>query len=924
MKKFNFILCILLFLFYTPIALFSQCFHPVAIGAKHSLAVTKDGEVYAWGFSDYGQLGIGTTENSFEATAPYPVKVDNLTDIISVSSQSYFSLALDKKGDVYAWGKNDSGQLGIGNKENKNVPVKIDNLTGIKDIAAGVNHSLAVTKNGEVYAWGANKYGQLGIGTLEEKLFPVKINNLSDIISVSVGEFHSLALTKNGEVYAWGANNHGQLGLGDTTSRVIPVKINALTDIIAISAGWGHSMALNKKGEVFVWGENYFGELGSDGKDKLLPEKIAGLSDIVAISSGQFFFLAVNSAGETFAWGYDGYGELGIGVIDYETTYSPVKIDSLSNVAFISAGKDRSIAVTKTGELYTWGCNDGNILGTDKVNDQSTPVKIDNIPPVLAPICRNGRCIKKVSAGGEHVLALSKKGNIFAWGANSAGELGNGTNESSNIPVKIDNITGIKDISSGGWHSLILTDNGDVYAWGNNYDGELGIGDNKNRNIPTKISSISKIKKISAGFAHSVAISDTGEVYSWGRNNHGELGIGNVGMKNTPVKIGNLTNIVEISAGDSYTLALNNKGEVYSWGQNNYGQLGTGDTDDRFYPVKIDNLTDIIAISAGWGHSLALNSSGDVFVWGENIYGELGLGNYDNVKLPVKNPYLNNIVAISAGSLHSLALSSTGKVYSWGSNTFGELGYYSYSGDIPTAIANIPDIVQIDAGAHFSMAISSTNDVFGWGLNESGQLGIGNNTNQNTPIQNSKLFNACYLYDYSPINDNGSMTTKSLKKNIQTGWNLFGWCSGSGSPSEIFNNLNVKTVWQWLGNNWHIWSSNPNTMNLIKNYGLETISLINKGDGFWFDSPVTGQLNEENIGENSITPGNGWNLVTWCGNSITPSQLFNNTSVSTVWQWSGTSWNIWSPNSNLYNIITGYGLSTISTIEKGEGFWIKK
>ncbi|MDR2018958.1 MAG: hypothetical protein LBQ00_08890 [Syntrophobacterales bacterium] len=237
----------------------------LAAGGYHSLALDKGGMVWAWGKNSFGQLGDGT-----KTSRRTPVKVPGLSDVTvaHLTAGSYHSLALDSNGTVWAWGKNSSGQLGNGTKTNRTAPAQVKGLSGVTvtAIAAGGDHSLAIKEDGTALAWGRNKFGQLGDGTKINRLIPTPVVNLT-AKALTAGWYHSLAVEDNGDVLAWGRNNNGQLGDGTIKNSLIPVQVE-LSDVAALTAGSSHSLALKDNGTMKTWGGNGNGQLG-DGPTKM-------------------------------------------------------------------------------------------------------------------------------------------------------------------------------------------------------------------------------------------------------------------------------------------------------------------------------------------------------------------------------------------------------------------------------------------------------------------------------------------------------------------------------------------------------------------------------------------------------------------------------------------------------------------------------
>jgi len=239
----------------------------------------------------------------------------------------------------------------------------------------------------------------------------------------------------------------------------------------------------------------------------------------------------------------------------------------------------------------------------------------------------------------------------------------------------VSGLTGITAIAGGGAHSLALKNDGMVWAWGWNLYGQLGNGTNTDSNVPVQVSSLTDIIAIAAGWEHSVALKNDGTLWAWGWNTYGELGDGTNGDSNVPVQVSSVTAITAISGGESYSLAMKNDSTVWAWGYNYYGQLGNGTNTDSNVPVQVSSLTGIIAIAGGRVHSLALKNDGTVWAWGYNADGQLGNGTNADSNVPVQVSSLTGIIAIAGGrEFHSLALKNDGTVWAWGDNYYGEIG----------------------------------------------------------------------------------------------------------------------------------------------------------------------------------------------------------------------------------------------------------
>ena len=217
-------------------------------------------------------------------------------------------------------------------------------------------------------------------------------------------------------------------------------------------------------------------------------------------------------------------------------------------------------------------------------------------------------------------------------------------------------------VAAGGYHSLALLANGDVYSFGNNDCGQLGQGDNTARYEPTKIASLSGAVAVDAGFEHSLVLLGNGDVYSFGGNAVGQLGHGDTTSRSTPTKIATLSGVIAMAAGGlscsgvSHSLAVLGNGDVYSFGDNCWGQLGHGDFDARLTPTKIATLSNAAAVAAGSWHSFVLLQNGDTYSFGRNTWGQLGLGDTSRRSTPTKVVSLSDAVSVAASRYASFVV----------------------------------------------------------------------------------------------------------------------------------------------------------------------------------------------------------------------------------------------------------------------------
>src|SRR5216684_2698434 len=210
----------------------------------------------------------------------------------------------------------------------------------------------------------------------------------------------------------------------------------------------------------------------------------------------------------------------------------------------------------------------------------------------------------------------------FAWGDNSAGELGNGTLTGSTAPTAVSGLSGVRAVSAAGRHELALLSSGTVLAWGDDTFGQLGngiISANGSSEVPAPVPGLSNVTAVAAGEEHSLALLANGTVMAWGDNHEGQLGNGSTSTSGVPVPVKGLSGVTAIAAGALHALAVLSNGTAMAWGQNESGQLGIGrHVSLQETPAAVAKITGVTTIAAGEEHSLALLSDGSVWVWGGN------------------------------------------------------------------------------------------------------------------------------------------------------------------------------------------------------------------------------------------------------------------------------------------------------------------
>ncbi|MFE0463637.1 RCC1 domain-containing protein [Kitasatospora sp. NPDC058965] len=335
--------------------------------------------------------------------------------------------------------------------------------------------------------------------------------------------------------------------------------------------------------------------------------------------------------------------------------------------------------------------------------------------------------VTKIAAGGAgptngHGLALLTDHTVLSWGANTYGQLGDGTVFGHNTPGLVAGLGDARDVAAGGSHSLALLGDQTVVAWGHNNYGQLGNGTNADSSVPVRVEGLNKVIAIAAGSEHSLALREDGTVWAWGYNINGQLGDGTSASRNVPSQVVNLTGVSKIVAGCNHNLALigpasgggtkpTSGNSIKAWGYNATGQLGDNSTINRYTPVDTQGiwLGGVSQIAAGCNHSMAVTDSDNrLKAWGQNTSGQIGDGTTDYRITPVPVTGIKGVQAVAGGREHTIALLGDNTVRSWGANGSGQLGNGTTD---PSAVpvTTLTPLVGVDkvaapVGGDFSLA----------------------------------------------------------------------------------------------------------------------------------------------------------------------------------------------------------------------------
>lgn len=359
-------------------------------------------------------------------------------------------------------------------------------------IAAGFHHSLALKADGSVWSWGYNRNGQLGDGSQIEKSSPVQVLPPgSGVIQVAAGKIYSLALKEDGSVWGWGSNIWGQMADGTKIDRLSPVQILPPgSNATKIVAGRDFAYALKKDGSLWGWGFSDVSQLGADRADDFGEREysirkpvqvMAANSGFIELATAARGTLALKKDGSVWGWGNNERGQLGNGVSGPK--WPPAQaMPPGSGVTAVAANGRFSVILKKDGSVWAWGYNAYGQLG-----DGSSGVD-RHAPQRIMP---RGSGVIAIAAGLFHTLALKKDGSVWAWGANNAGQLGDGKEwtaenakmfETDDLPRQLSPVqvlppgSGVVAISANEYQSLALKSDGNILEWGNVNPGKRWFG----------------------------------------------------------------------------------------------------------------------------------------------------------------------------------------------------------------------------------------------------------------------------------------------------------------------------------------------------------------------------------------------------------------------------------------------------------------
>ncbi|MGK0189489.1 MAG: alpha-tubulin suppressor-like RCC1 family protein [Verrucomicrobiales bacterium] len=752
-------------------------FRPSAPGAadglNHFLAIDAEGRMLGWGANLAGELGDGTLNERRTA-----VKVSGNHRWRQVVTPGYedvshtpaITYAIRKDGSLWAWGTPGEGDRKVGYfplPGNIFAHPQLIDEDEWSSIATASDHTIGAKVNGSLWAWGRNESGQLGTGDQDNRAAPTRVGTDSDWKMVAIETEGSFALKRDGTLWAWGRNERDRLGVEGDDLLLEPQQIGESDAWLAIYAGPGYVVGIRSDFSLWQWGTS---------SDDPYPTRFGNGIGWTSVSISEDFVLGLKLDGTLWGWSpgnnqVDDDGIIAPGADSREPV--PIPIGNSRGWIAATAGETSGVAVQQDGRIFTWGI--GRYLGVHGIEDdevyglqevdrptfvtlsgtvqdtngtavEGAYVSIDMKDPVRTAADGSFSIVDGELRPGAKILAtlhqIDQGSRLFGEQALDNLELSADDNAIGVISVSPKRAILHNPYFAGfDRHTLAIKDDGSLWAWGDSRTTTWGdptlVDDDFVVALPLQVGSEKDWIAISTSEDHSAALKEDGTLWTWGKNESGQLGLGDLEAYDTPQQVGTDNNWVQVSTGTGFrhvgfTMALKSDGTLWAAGSNaTYGTLGVGEgavifEGQEITPVLVqvgaDN--DWASISAGQGHTLAIKTDGSFWAWGVNDRGQLGDGSRTHRFTPFRVGQDNDWIAVHAAPVsRSLALKNDGSLW-----TCGRLEYADRGSIDVTVLVAVGSGPWLGVGTEYdhTVMIRADGTLWGWGTNRSGVLlGVG-------------------------------------------------------------------------------------------------------------------------------------------------------------------------------------------------------
>lgn len=689
-------------------------------GVRHVCAVTG-GRLWCWGDNARGQLGPG--RGLYEAR---PLEV-RLTGGTTASDWSQVAAGRGhtcgrRGGDVYCWGGDDSGEVGVVATPRVDLPTKVTLPAPATDVCTGGHHTCAAA-GGTIYCWGDGTAGQRGDDSVAMAAHlprPI-VSAHTDWTDVECGEQHTCA-RRGGDLYCWGDLGNQRLGrLADGNDHDVPTDLPAAAGVSAYALGLSHTCAI-RGAALWCWG-TYDDSTGHPPTALALPGAIAP----TLVSAGGGGTCASDGA-TTYCFGGGEDGEAGDGSFARRTAATAPVVD-LPSVAALASGDRFHCAVDSGGDLRCWGRNSHGQLGT-------------GVPAIgFGPTRVGTGTWSIVRASNDTTCAIDDAGALACWGRNFDGEVGDtalGPYVDAPHPIVVPTVARWRDVGVGHGHACAVTDVGAVYCWGADAAGQLGVPAGVGVRSPTAVQWVGQAPSdaIATGVHGSCVLGHDATRTCWGDNTGYALGLATAGAGRPPTIVTGVW--AHLALGASFGCATNNNGQDVCWGADTDGQRGdgTGVTPASADPIMTglggpNTAATTITAGASGAHACAIHpndTTGDheLYCWGDGDAFALGVGGTgadEPTPVQVVAAGVDQWTAVAAGARSTCAIGNGG-LYCWGTNDGRQLGTDSVNPiSTPRSLDIGPGWTAVAVGDTHACAIKN-GGLYCWGESRYGSIGV--------------------------------------------------------------------------------------------------------------------------------------------------------------------------------------------------------
>ncbi len=352
-------------------------------------------------------------------------------------------------------------------------------VTAWSSVSSGYNHTCAIDANYSYpWCWGSNGSGQLGSGNTAEYITPhgVSVGGIDTWAQISAGENFTCARKTNGTVWCWGWNFYGQVGDGTTTDRWTPAEVGSSPDWVSVDAGENHVCGLLNNHTLWCWGSNQYSQIGTGSINYFEQSPVQLVKSWKSVSAGGYHTCAIKTDSSLWCWGDNENGQLGIGNTVGKSV--PAKAGTATNWVAVSTGYKHTCAKKKDGTLWCWGANFVSQVGNGRISDTvKKPVQVGK-----------ANTWKSLSLGADHSCAMKKNTGLYCWGYNNHGQLCTGDTANRNKPRLVSSAgTGYLSVAAGAFHTCGLWSDANIWCWGNNQYGQLGNGNTADQTYPALV-----------------------------------------------------------------------------------------------------------------------------------------------------------------------------------------------------------------------------------------------------------------------------------------------------------------------------------------------------------------------------------------------------------------------------------------------------